>query len=168
MEKLLKLEWATRGTNPTCLHFRIDASTRRARYPNFFFCGNCDKWANDHIICENRKKMSRNRKAYKCKAQHTSFIFATTKIKQRWSLNKVDLFDKAASDSDESEAVCKNVPSPSDLSWIPSNNQELIPVAPETSGQNQEVHPQQLRYNNNGSSPDSTQTNMIKCKPTPI
>jgi hypothetical protein len=84
--------------------------------------------------------MSRNSKAYKCQAQQSLFIcFPKTKIKQLWSLNTFN-FNKAASGSHESKAVCKNVPSPSDLQWIPSNNQELISVNPETSGQNQVRH----------------------------
>jgi hypothetical protein len=38
-----------------------------------------------------------------------------------WSLNMLD-FDKAAGASDESDTVCRNAPSPSELQEIPSNN----------------------------------------------
>jgi hypothetical protein len=46
--------------------------------------------------------------------------------------------------------------SPSDLKRIPSNNQELIPLTPETFRQN-EVHPQQLQYGGNASLPNLKQ-----------
>ena len=101
--------------------------------------------------------MSRSSKAYRCKGLHTSFISPTTKRKQHWSLKRLD-FDEAASDSDDIEAVPKNVPSPSDLQRIPPNDPELRPVSPETSGQNQ-VRPQQLRYGGNVSSPNLMQVN---------
>jgi hypothetical protein len=42
-EELLTLEWATRGVNPTCLHFGIDTDACQAHYPNCLFCSNCDK-----------------------------------------------------------------------------------------------------------------------------
>ncbi len=42
-DELLKLELATRGSNPTCLHFGIDTDARRARYPDYF-CSNWDRW----------------------------------------------------------------------------------------------------------------------------
>lgn len=102
--------------------------------------------------------MKRNSQAYKCTARHTSFIYPTTKIKQHHSFKILD-FDEAASDSDESEAASNNTPSSSDLQQIPRDDPELRPVTPETSGQNQQVHPQQLRYRGNASSPDSTQAN---------
>jgi hypothetical protein len=90
-EELLKLERATRGSDPACLHFGIDTDAHQVPYPNYLFCSNSDKWVDDcNIFCENRKKMSRNSKAYKSKAQGTLFISPTTKIKQHWPLNMLD------------------------------------------------------------------------------
>ncbi len=107
---------------------------------------------------------------------YTSFTSPTTKIKEYHTLKILD-FDEAASDSDESEATSdsdeseatsdsdeseaasNNIPSPNDLQWIPRVNPALIPVTPGTSGRNQQVRPQQLRYGGNASSPDSTQAN---------
>jgi hypothetical protein len=96
-EELLKLERATRGLNPTCLHFRFATDAGQAPHPFYFFCSNSDKWVDDYIICENRKKMSRNSKADKCKAQHTSFISPARKIKQQhcWFLNTLDVNEAA-------------------------------------------------------------------------
>jgi hypothetical protein len=95
-EELLKLERATMGRDLGCLHFGIDTNARQVLpHPNYLFCSNSDKWVDDCVnFCENRKKMSRNSEAYKCKAQQTSFISPTTKIKQHWPLNMLD-FNKA-------------------------------------------------------------------------
>jgi hypothetical protein len=172
-DELLELERATRGANPTCLHFGIDIAVRRARYPNYFFCNNCDLWATDALVGDQRKRISRDSRAYKCTALHTSFISPTTKIKEHHTLKILD-FDEAASDSDESEATSdsdeseatsdsdeseaasNNIPSPSDLQWIPRVNPALRAVTPGTSGQNQQVRPQQLRYGDNASSPNAS------------
>ena len=172
-EELLELERAARGANPTCLHFGIDTAVRRARYPNYFFCNNCDLWATDALVGDQRKRISRDSRAHKCTALHTSFISPATKIKEHHTLKILD-FDEAASDSDESEATSdsdeseatsdsdeseaasNNIPSPSDLQWIPRVNPALRAVTPGTSGQNQQVRPQQLRYGDNASSPNAS------------
>ena len=185
-EELLKLERATRGSNPTCLHFGIDTDARRARYPDYFFCSNCDRWAIDYIISENRNRMSRNSQAYRCKAQHTSFITPTTKIKQHFCLKRLNFdeasndsrldYDGYSNDSDDSEEGCDNVPSPSDLQHIAARELVIPAVTPETFGLN-ELHPQQLRYDGNSSSPNLMQTKqtpiqqkptLIRCQPTSI
>jgi hypothetical protein len=154
-EDLLMLERATRGANPTCLHFGIDTDARRARYPDYFFCSNCDRWANDYLISFNRNQMKRESRTYKCTASHTNFITPTTKKKHHHTLN----FDETASDSDDSDSDRNNVPSPPDVQRIPSNLQAQLAVTPEAGDQNQ-IHPQQLRYDGGSVSlPDSMQAN---------
>jgi hypothetical protein len=37
-EDVLKLKWAKRDANPTCLHFGIDTNSCQAGYPSSLFC----------------------------------------------------------------------------------------------------------------------------------
>jgi hypothetical protein len=91
-----------------------------------------------------------------------------TKMKQHFCLKRLNFdvasndsrlnFDEDSNESDDSEKGCNNVPSPSDLQRIPASELVIPAVTPETFGPN-EMHPQQLRYDGNSSSPNLTQAN---------
>jgi hypothetical protein len=78
-DQLVQLTRAFRQSKPSCLHYGIDRGTCEILYPDLFFCGNCEAYA-EAMIHSSRKSLIKKESArFKCQADHTSYIFPTTK-----------------------------------------------------------------------------------------
>jgi hypothetical protein len=77
-EDIIGLERATRGGNPTCLHFGLEKEVREFLHPDYFFCGHCDDYVDAMIHSTNKKNIKRTSRQFICQGDHTNFIAPTT------------------------------------------------------------------------------------------
>ena len=82
-EELIKLPRATRHSKPCCLHYSIDKGAREILYPDYFFCGNCDAYVEAMIHSSRKALIKKDSANFICQADHTSYIFPTTKKSDR-------------------------------------------------------------------------------------
>jgi hypothetical protein len=136
---------ATRGTNPTCLHFGL-YEDRCSRFPSHFFCDECKHWQEDYLTCDQKGRIKRSSKRYACQAGHTSWIHPTHLMssKQHYLLvsdqfsdndDEVELSsvaDDEGSDDDFSAHVSINTSPPQHVTPSPvTTNMNLAPVSPD-------------------------------------
>jgi hypothetical protein len=99
---IIMLERATRGANPTCLHFGVKKDVPEFLHPDHFFCGHCDDCAEAMTHSVNKKAVKRNSRAFVCQGEHTNFIApATLKEDRRHHV----LLAEDAKESDKEDAV---------------------------------------------------------------
>ena len=102
-DEIIRLERATRATNPTCLHFGLDLDVRQFLYPDHFFCAHCNDYVEAMIHSQNKKAIKRTSKRYICAGGHTNFIAPTTLKADRQHFRLFQEIDEDAEEIEEED-----------------------------------------------------------------
>jgi hypothetical protein len=84
-DKIVKLERAARGANPTCLHFWIEKDARQflPLHPDHFFCGHCNDCVEAMTRSMNKKAIKRDSKNFVCQGGHHSQLHHSNNLERR-------------------------------------------------------------------------------------